>query len=559
MSTDLAVLEDRIRAATRAAAAEVTPGSIGPLRLQPRQAGAGRRRTRRRPAAAPGGTTRADRRPGLAWRRLVPLAAAASVLAVLGGLVTLAAHPPGSSAAGSLSRQAAGRSGMTGRVARPRSGQAQASPLGRLNHIRNVTAVQRAWQAARPQRTAAVPAATLAAIPAYYMTLTSMAASAAGRAGAAVYSSRTGGRLAAIAPPGALATFVQVSAAADDKTFALAAQYRPADSAARDSPVLSSPARKAAQAAAGTAVSHLSVTQRQVTVAGARGLGAVPALRQTVSAAPARRAWVATTVSTRVVFYIARFDPSGRSIRLSEIPRFSTPAGTWLDGLALSPDGQHLAVALQRGSGPDATAEIQLTSVATGQARTWTGPPGEITAGYPQTLSWTADGATLAFNWSAGGQASRQPGLAAAAGLRLLPVRAPPGGLLERSRLALHWSSGIGAVPGGLLANVAQITPDGRTILAALGRPAVRTVAPGGAGLEGYAAFSATTGALRYVQDIDQAQGGDAAIAVLWTNSSGSTLIVAYPLAGGRIAVLRDGLLTPLPQPAAARLPMAAW
>jgi hypothetical protein len=553
MSTDLAdlaVLEDRIRAATRAAAAEITPDSIGPLRLQPRRAGAGRRRSRRRPEAAPGGTARADGRPGTGWRRrLVPLAAAASVLAVLGGLVTLAAHPPGTSAA-SFSPAATGRSGSSGRVARPAVRQVQAAPLGRLEHIRNVSTAQRAWQSVGARRTADVPAATMAAIPAYYMTLTSTAPASASGGDAAVYSSRTGSRIAAVAPPGELASFVQVSAAADDRTFALAAQYRPARPARTGGTVV--------QAAAGTAGSRPSPAQRQVTVAGARGLGAVPELRQAVSAAPARRAWMAT-VSTRVVFYIARFDPSGRSIRLSAVPRLATPAGTWLDGIALSPDGTHLAVALQHGPGPDSTAEIQVASVATGQARSWAGPPGEITPGYPQTLSWTANGTTLAFNWSASGRAGRQPGLAAAAGLRLLPVRAPPGGLLARSRLALHWSSGISAVPGGLLANVAQITPDGRTILAALGRPAVRTVAPGGAGLEGYAAFSAATGALRYVQDFAAVRGGDAAIAVLWASSSGSTLIVAYPLAGGRIAVLRDGLLTPLPQPAAARLPMATW
>ncbi len=352
-----------------------------------------------------------------------------------------------------------------------------------------------------------------------------------------VYSSRAGTGLARVSPPAGFRGFVQVSAAADDRTFALAAQYKPAGPP-KPGAIVPVQAGPAAVRGAPT---------------GRRGLAPVPAA---IAARPGA-AWVAD-VTARVAFFILRFSPTGQRTQLTEVPGLSVQAGGWLDGIALSPDARQLAVAFQPGGGGARDpGQIQVGSVTTGQVRTWTGSGGAVLGSvYPQTLSWTADSRTLAFNWSAFGPQASQP----AAGLRLLPASAPPGDLLARSRLALHWNVSTGTAAGGIMTGAAQITPDGRAILAALeldmaGQPV--TAAPDG--LAGYAAYNPATGALRDVLDLPPVSGDPGLTTVLWSSASGGMLIVEYPAGRGQIAVLRDGALTSLPRPAGAEFPMAAW
>lgn len=557
----LALLEDRIRSATRAAAAEVTAGSIGPLRLQPRRRAERRGRARCLRAAA-------------AAQGLVPLAAAASVLAVLGGVVSLTPGTPGATTAGprgvvQLHRTAALRGPVpahrpaqpTSAAQSPGSGQRThgtparhgagttpgSTPAAAVQHVRGPAVVVQGGGAGQPTRlaglaSAAATAAATAAIPAYYVALTrtvSQPADGAVTDDVEVYSSRAGTGLARISAPAGFRGFVQVSAAADDRTFALAAQYKPARPPAPGA-IAGVPVQ------AGPAAVRAAPTGR-------RGLAPVSAA---IAARPGS-AWVAD-VTARVAFFILRFSPSGQRTQLTEVPGLSVPAGGWLDGIALSPDARQLAVAFQPGGGGARDpGEIQVGSVTTGQVRTWTGSGGAVLGSvYPQTLSWTADSRTLAFNWSAFGPQASQP----AAGLRLLPAGAPPGDLLARSRLALHWDVSTGTAAGGIMTGAAQITPDGRAILAALeldiaGQPA--TAAPDG--LAGYAAYNPATGALRDVLDLPSVSGDPGLTTVLWSSASGGMLIVEYPAGRGQIAVLRDGALTTLPRPAGAEFPMAAW
>jgi hypothetical protein len=161
-------IEDRLRAATRAAAEAVAPGSAPPLHLpaQPSRGPAARRRRK-------GG------RRWAGWR--VPLAAAAAVTGVVLGSLAV--------------------SGALG--SRPsRGGSVSPGPVS-------------------PDR-----------VPPYYVALTLTGSGNCCRSGApieprtraVVRATRTGAVLATVAPPKPYGTFVGVAAATDDRTFVLAAE-----------------------------------------------------------------------------------------------------------------------------------------------------------------------------------------------------------------------------------------------------------------------------------------------------------------------------------------------
>jgi hypothetical protein len=552
-------LEDRIRAATRAAAREITADSIGPLRLQPRP-------LRSRWLAA------ADGQPGwarrAAWRqRAMPLAAAAAVLAVIAGVATVTAHPPAAFGAGQLTH------------AFPRFGPpapAAAPHLTATARARQAPAAAPARQARvlRGGKLTALPAVSAsAAIPAYYVALArTRKPFASSSYDAAVYSSTTGAELARIRPPGAFRSFVQVSAAADDRTFALAAQYGPA------APSPTTSAKLAPRQPAGTASPVLSPAPRHETTLDST----VPGPATTAAAwtsAPSRAASPPAAAGlARVAFFILRFNPAAGSTQLTVVPRLVVPARASFDALALSPDGKQLAVAFAPGGRAAGTSgEIQIGNIATGRVRTWSSPAGAVGGGtiYPGVLSWTADSRTLAFNWSGSSAArsrasppvNRPADTAAATGLRLLDTSSPAGDVVARSKLALHWNGNTGAIAsGGYLSNVALITPDGRGIVAVLDQPAARLPVPLSVGvLASFAEYASATGSLRYVLEYPATRLGETGgpAGVLWSNPAGSMLIVYAPTGdrqgSSRIGVLRGSVLTLLPQPATAQFPAAAW
>jgi hypothetical protein len=142
----MSTLEDQVRAATRARAQEITRASIPPPRFSPR----GRPGTRRR------------------TRLVIPLAAAAAVLAVVSGVVLAVSQPP------------------------------------------------RATIAASGQRSGRIPR--------YYVALSSQRTRSGQPPGASVYASATGAKLITISPPRPYRGFSGVTAAADDRTFVLTAQ-----------------------------------------------------------------------------------------------------------------------------------------------------------------------------------------------------------------------------------------------------------------------------------------------------------------------------------------------
>jgi hypothetical protein len=350
-------LEDRVRDAIRAKAAEVPPDAVPPLRLPARR--------RSSFSLAHGGRERegglAGRaRAGRAW--VTPLAAAAAVAAVLAVVFALGGVIPSG---------------------RPAKGQL----------------------------------AGLAALPRYYVALTFTGPGGCCDAGlvtpqtrAIVRATATGRALATVMPPRPYGTFVGVSAAADDRTFVLAAQ--------KLSP-------------------YFPVNEAKPPV-------------------PATK------------FFLLRLHP-GRSrpdarATLTPLNMPVIPGGTAVSDVALSPDGSRLAVVAGRADVRRPYLQnLRVYNLAGGTERTYHpagagSPYSGDTGAVPitaNTLSWGADNRTLAFVWRAwtgGGE------------VRLLDTARPGSGLLANSRVAIPWSRTTSWTQ-------IQLTADGQAIFANVNNP----------------------------------------------------------------------------------------
>ena len=185
------------------------------------------------------------------------------------------------------------------------------------------------------------------AVPEFYVALEFLGDGQCGRPGlpsaplteAVVRVTATGTALATITAPHPYSTFTGVTAAADNRTFVLAAQK---------------PAR----------------------------------LPLPVTALPATR------------LFLLRIDPASRTpdgrTRLTPLPIPEQPARA-VSGLALSPDATRLAATI--GPFPEA-AGLHMFTLATGAERVWDGPPVGPAFGPGAVhgcLSWAADGHTLAL------------------------------------------------------------------------------------------------------------------------------------------------------------------
>ena len=400
-------VEDRLRAALRETAGEVTPQSVPALHLD-------RQRGRR------GLAGRAARRRWVAW--LTPLAAAASVTAVI---------------AASLAIPAVFHGG---------------------------------------HRAASAPAGPFAGVPPSYLVLTAkkpnLKPSIAQPLFAQVRATATGAVLASVTPPKPYGTF-SAAAAGDGRTFVLAANKW-----------------KVVRVNGGT---------------------------------------FAEATSTR--FFLLRLGAGGHVRQLAPLPIPAVPRGAMISGFALTQDGSKLAVALRGGVNGGPGPQIQVFSLATGAKRVWTWPGGgPITnnaGGNGQVLSWTADGRTLAF----------QQWVGTSIDVRLLDATTPGGSLRSASRLAVQWKDDAESFHfvHGEASNVidgfsAVITGDGTKIATAT---ASETKHPLNSELA-FTEFSAATGkAVKVlgrwpIPGLYPGQTQD----VLWTNSSGSTLIVLAHVPG---------------------------
>jgi hypothetical protein len=401
-------VEDRLRAALRGTAGEVTPQSVPPLRLH-------RPPGRRRGMAGP-----AARRRWAAW--LAPLAAAASVTAVVAASLAIS------------------------------------------------TAFHGGHRAARG------PAGPFAGVPPYYVALAvkkpGLRPTIAQRQFAQVRATATGAVLAVVTPPRPYGTF-SAAAAGDGRTFVLAAN-------------------------------RWKVTRW------ARG---------------------SFTDATATRFFLLRLGADGRPGPLTPLPVPAMPAAATVSGFALTRDGSKLAVALRGGRGGGPGPAIEVFSLATGAKQVWTWPGGgPITnnaGGNGEVLSWTADGHTLAFQQWVGNSID----------VRLLDATSPGGSLQSDSRLAVQWKDDAESFHfvHGKASNIidgfsAIITGDGTKIVAAT---VSETKHPLNSELA-FTEFSASTGTVTRVLSrwpipgLYPGQIQD----VLWTNSSGSTLIVVAHVPG---------------------------
>jgi hypothetical protein len=235
--------------------------------------------------------------------------------------------------------------------------------------------------------------------------------------------------------------------------------------------------------------------------------------------------------TTPVAFFRLRFDPATRTVRLTRLSHLAGPQASQLAGIALSPDGTRLAAALH-------SARIAVFTLATGSARYWVWPGAVSSPGTwvgndkpdGEPLSWTADGRILAFQfWTESGGVTQ---------VRLLDT-ASPGGSLRGARAAVTFV-GHGQVKTGPIGN-SIITPDGTKIVTAASRTR--------GGRFEVMEFSVPTGQ----PIIPPPAGNPPALVpwnVLWTDSSGRTLIVEATVrstAASVLGLLRGGRFTPLP------------
>jgi hypothetical protein len=409
------LIEDRIRAAARAAAETVVPDSVPPLEL---------------PAARPrrfGQWLRSARSPGARWTpwaaRLTPVAAALAVIAIVITVVTVS-HPAYQ-----------GPDLVTGAAARPDV------PLG-------------------------PPVSTYIGsgqVPAYFVTLTP--------SGAAVHLTAGGAAVATIRPSLPGGKVEAVTAAGDDRTFVLAEQGQD---------------RKA------------------------------------------------------VTFYQFQLGSSGRPGALTRLP-ISVADGKTMAGLALSPDGTRLAIAIAPGGG---VQQVRLYPVDGGPARTWSATGGTIGDRFTsRSLSWPASQRALAFNWSVGQTAS----------VRLLDIGSGGGSLLAASRPAVTLASaGMGQALSRCLQDMI-ITPNGSAIICPSGT--ITDIAKNGTITysTGFSEFSVTTGRLiRITGNWPQKQDDPFAYHLLWSGASGQVLIGSITSAGRDwVGVISGNRFTPLNTPRA--------
>jgi hypothetical protein len=253
-------------------------------------------------------------------------------------------------------------------------------------------------------------------------------------------------------------------------------------------------------------------------------------------------------------FYLLRLTTSGTEESLTRLPVPAIPRGTVVSGLALSPDGSKLAINVDSGGWPQARLmKIMTYTLATGASRSWTtsgmtnpeAPFGFTGSGVDgaQSISWTADSRTLAFDVAT----------KAYIGVRLLDTAAGGTDLIADSRLAVIETKFGDS--GGSLRNPAPpdyfvecvtnaiISMDGSAIVCGY------STTDGNTTTMGFAHYSTATGKMNHVAGLVHFTGkGSTGISLYWVNSTGKIVIGTSETAGGgRVGVMNGDTFTPLP------------
>jgi hypothetical protein len=267
-----------------------------------------------------------------------------------------------------------------------------------------------------------------------------------------------------------------------------------------------------------------------------------PKTSQIAAAGNGRTFVLALSSFPQTRFYRLRVTDGGHSARLTALNAAPLPPGEYADGIAVSPDGSRLAVAIQRSGGQRGAVEV--VSLATGAARTWTtGRPG-----IPWGVSW-ADSRGLGFFWEGTGSTLR------GSGLWELDTAAPGHALLS-GRLV------VPLVTGGDTVQYAQLTT-ADTVIAAVTYNGTVHVARGTV-VGGIVELSAQTGRPLHTLLAEHAayaaDPGDpgwyiTSCQLAAADRTGSHLLVSCD----RFGRLDRGRFTPLPGAAPQSAVAAAW
>lgn len=235
-----------------------------------------------------------------------------------------------------------------------------------------------------------------------------------------------------------------------------------------------------------------------------------------------------------VAWYLVRLTPaSAHPVTLTRLPIPGEPAGTQVSAIALAPDGSELAVMSQQNvwvpkTGPLA---IRLYSLATGTSlRTWTVDTKGFPAGfgwywgrYSNTaLTWLNGGHTLAVTYGINNSGGGPPFTYGFTNVTIRTVDAdsPSGDLLAISKVLFRLPNGVGRA--GTACDTVQLTGDGKTVLC--GEDAGNTAKRSTAYAPKFAAYSVATGKSRLLYQLPGAYGIGLAD-VLWASPAGSTLL----------------------------------
>lgn len=280
--------------------------------------------------------------------------------------------------------------------------------------------------------------------------------------------------------------------------------------------------------------------------------GAMRYWQTSANASPRVRGLARVTPLKFVVLVIT----AGGRAQLSQLslPGTLTPAQN--PTIALSPDGTKLAEAYGGGGSP---AVVRVITLATGKVRQWVSRPVPWTPVFKGDNDWTADGRTLVFeqpvNLPAQASRYRPP---TATYVRLLDITGP-GTSLTSARLVV-----LRAPRGQMVGAYAVITPDGTKLICVVGSKKISgPIQAEWSG--GFAVYSAHTGALLQIlapwtwhrPPLAPGGAGVPRPAVLWSNRSGSQLLILLPknnlnvlgmLAGNTFVPARSDVL-PQPDP----------
>ncbi len=245
----------------------------------------------------------------------------------------------------------------------------------------------------------------------------------------------------------------------------------------------------------------------------------------------------------RIVLYLLRVSADGHSTTVTRLPLVLLPPGSpdVVDGIAVSPDGTKLAVALQVNQNPNVVnprGEIVVYSLAGGPTQIWTAPGDKAV---PWNPAWTGGSRYLTFVWQ-DQLTGTQWFFAGRSQVRRLDTATPARNLLASQVLVTGGgpvgyiqAASAGPADAPIIAAVFQVPPTGTS-----GTAHMRLVA-----------LSAATGAVTQVFArhaagyAGQVQEGSAVAScqVLGADPTGQHTLTYCP----NLARIDHGVLTPLP------------